>query len=119
MMRFVLIAWLSVAPAAAISAQRPVVPGTAPRVTVTTREVVMADIPEANRRLLDVGRVRHRSVRGGAIGFVVGAAAGAFVGCLANRDDYGVLCGGQSDTTVLLGAGLGGVLGAVVGSRYL
>jgi hypothetical protein len=68
-----------------------------------------------------VGRVeqsrgRKLSVLGGVLGFVVGGAGGGVVGCLANRDDYGVFCGGQSDTKVVLGAALGGVAGAALGA---
>ncbi len=56
------------------------------------------------------------SLLGGVIGFVVGAAAGFTLGCLANKDDYGVFCGGQNDTKVFVGAAVGGVVGATVGA---
>jgi hypothetical protein len=59
---------------------------------------------------------RKPNVTGGIIGFVVGAAAGATVGCLANKDDYGVFCAGQNDTKVVVGALVGGVAGAAVGA---
>jgi gas vesicle protein len=59
---------------------------------------------------------RRPNVTGGIIGFVVGAAAGATVGCLANKDDYGVFCGGQDDTKVVVGAAVGGVVGAAIGA---
>lgn len=59
---------------------------------------------------------RKPNVTGGIIGFVVGAAAGATVGCLANKDDYGVFCAGQNDTKVVVGALVGGAAGAAVGA---
>ena len=59
---------------------------------------------------------RKRSLAGGIGGFLVGAAAGGTIGCLANSDDYGVFCGGQSDTKVVVGAALGGIAGAALGA---
>ena len=65
---------------------------------------------------LEQSRGRKLSVAGGVAGFLVGGAAGAALGCLANRDDYGVFCGGQSDTKVAVGALLGGAAGAALGA---
>jgi hypothetical protein len=62
---------------------------------------------------------RRYSVGGGVVGFVVGAAAGGALGCLANKDDYGVFCGGQDDTKVFVGAALGAAAGAVLGAVLL
>jgi len=59
---------------------------------------------------------RRPNYLAGAIGLVVGAAAGGAVACLANRDDYGVYCAGQDDTKVAVGVALGGVAGAVAGA---
>lgn len=59
---------------------------------------------------------RKLSVTGGVLGLLVGGAGGAALGCLANRDDYGVFCGGQSDTKVVVGAALGGAAGAALGA---
>ncbi|MES2124962.1 MAG: hypothetical protein V4503_09795 [Gemmatimonadota bacterium] len=64
---------------------------------------------------LEISRGRHSSLPATVLGFFGGAALGGFgLGCLANRDDYGVLCGGQHDTRLVVGAGLGGLLGAFV-----
>ncbi len=53
----------------------------------------------------------------GIVGGVLGAAAGGFaLGCLANRDSYGVLCGGQNDTKLAIGAVTGGLAGAALGA---
>ena len=65
---------------------------------------------------LEQSRGRKLSVAGGVLGFLVGGAGGAALGCLANRDDYGVFCGGQSDTKVAVGAVLGGAAGAALGA---
>ena len=65
---------------------------------------------------LEQSRGQKLSVGGGVIGFLVGGAGGAALGCLANRDDYGVFCGGQSDTKVVVGAALGGAAGAALGA---
>lgn len=64
-------------------------------------------------------RARKPSVVGGVVGFVLGAAAGGALGCLANEDDYGVFCGGQDDRKVYLGAALGGVVGGTLGALLL
>lgn len=116
-MRYLLVACLCVAPTAAISAQHPVAGMPAPPPGHVRSAPNPAIIPEANRRLLDRSVAHRRSLTGGVVGLVVGAAAGAFVGCLANRDDYGVLCGGQSDTKVFVGAAIGATAGALIGSR--
>lgn len=65
---------------------------------------------------LERSRGRRLSVAGGVGGFLLGAAAGGALGCLANRDSYGVYCGGQDDTTVFVGAALGGAAGALLGA---
>ena len=65
---------------------------------------------------LERSRGRKLSVAGGVLGFLIGGAGGAALGCLANRDDYGVFCGGQSDTKVVVGAVLGGAAGAALGA---
>jgi membrane associated rhomboid family serine protease len=65
---------------------------------------------------VEQSRGRRLSVAGGVLGFLVGGAGGAALGCLANRDDYGVFCGGQSDTKVVVGAALGGAAGAALGA---
>ncbi len=117
-MRLLILAFLLATPLA-MPAQMPASPRHPTPHAVIRSAPEVATIPRANRQLLEGSLIRRRTVTGGVIGFVVGAAAGAFVGCLANRDDYGVLCGGQGDTKVLVGAGVGAVVGALVGGRYL
>ncbi len=74
-------------------------------------------IPMSRVRRLEVSRGRKPSTVGGAIGAVLGGLSGAFAaGCLANRDDYGVLCGGQDDTKLVDGGLVGGAVGATVGA---
>ena len=52
----------------------------------------------------------------GVAGLLVGVALGGAAGCAANRDSYGVFCGGQSDTKVAAGAAIGGIAGAALGA---
>ena len=52
----------------------------------------------------------------GVLGLLLGAGVGGALGCLANKDDYGVYCGGQDDTKVIVGAALGGLAGAAAGA---
>jgi len=59
---------------------------------------------------------RRYSVAGGIGGFILGGVAGGALGCLANKDDYGVFCGGQDDTKVFVGAALGAAVGAALGA---
>ena len=58
---------------------------------------------------------QRSSVAGAVAGFVVGLAAGGAVGCALNNDSYGVFCGGQNDTKVVVAAGIGGAAGALLG----
>jgi hypothetical protein len=76
-------------------------------------------IPARDVVRLQASRGTGPSVLGGVVGVLLGGAAGGAGGCLANRDDYGVFCGGQRDTRVVLGAVLGGAAGAVVGAVAL
>lgn len=66
--------------------------------------------------LTEQARVRRSSTTAIVVGSVIGLAAGAAVGCKINSDDYGVFCGGQSDTTVVVSALIGGAVGGVVGA---
>ena len=52
----------------------------------------------------------------GIVGLLLGMGVGGALGCLANKDDYGVYCGGQDDTKVIVGAALGGLAGAAAGA---
>lgn len=74
------------------------------------------EIPLAAITRLERSEGRKSNLLGGAVGLVVGAAAGGAVGCLANSDDYGVFCGGQSDAKVAAGAAVGAATGAVLGA---
>lgn len=78
-------------------------------------------IPFGTVTRMEVSRGKRLNIPVGVVGLVLGGAAGGAVGCLANRDSYGVFCGGQDDTKVIagavLGAAVGGVLGAVVFRR--
>jgi len=66
---------------------------------------------------LELSRGHKPSIVGGVVGFVLGAGMGGFgLGCLANRDDYGVVCAGQNDTKFWVGAVGGGVLGGLLGA---
>lgn len=115
---------------------RPVLPGERLRVTVTTpapatvtgrylsrsasvlqlQADTATSIPLAAIRTIEVSGGRKANLLGGVVGFVLGAGAGAALGCLANEDDYGVYCGGQDDGKVIGGAILGGAVGAAVGA---
>ena len=73
--------------------------------------------PLADITRLDVSRGYKPSLVGGVVGGILGAAMGGFgLGCLANRDDYGVVCAGQNDTKFWVGAVGGGVLGGLLGA---
>lgn len=79
-------------------------------------------IPFATVQRFEVSHGRKLSVLGAVVGAVVGGAVGFFgVGCFANKDSYGVPCGGQDDTKFVIGGlvgGLaGGALGALIGRR--
>jgi hypothetical protein len=76
--------------------------------------VPLADISRLERSL-----GRQPSTAGAIGGFVLGFVAGGLVGCHFNRDSYDVFCAGQNDTKVVGGAVLGGVVGAVLGSRVI
>jgi hypothetical protein len=73
-------------------------------------------IPRENILRLEQSLGRKPSVPAGIVGFLVGGLAGGALGCLANKDDYGVYCGGQDDTKVIVGAALGGIGGALLGA---
>jgi hypothetical protein len=83
---------------------------------VLSRGAAMVTLPLVSITQVEVSRGRTPSVAGGVVGFLLGAAAGGALACAANRDDYGVYCGGQEDTKLVLGAALGGVTGAALGA---
>ena len=59
---------------------------------------------------------RKPNVTMGVVGLVAGAAVGGVIGCAVNSDSYGVFCGGQDDTKVVVGASLGGIAGGMLGA---
>jgi hypothetical protein len=66
-------------------------------------------------RGLEVSLGRRPSLLRATLGFLIGGTVGFFaVGCLANRDSYGVLCLGQDDSKCLIGAVAGGLAGAAI-----
>lgn len=73
-------------------------------------------IPREAIRSLERSLGHRPGIAGGVVGLVLGAGAGGVLGCLANADDYGVFCGGQDDTKVIVGAALGGVAGGALGA---
>lgn len=76
-------------------------------------------IPLESISRLEWSSGRPPSIFGGVLGMIVGVAAGGAMACHANRDSYGVFCGGQDDTKMVVGAGLGGVAGAALGAFLL
>jgi hypothetical protein len=73
-------------------------------------------VPVAAIRRLELSTGRSPGLAGGIVGGLLGVGVGGFLGCVANRDSYGVLCGGQDDTKVIVGAALGGLAGGLAGA---
>ena len=73
-------------------------------------------IPRETIAKLEQSMGRKPNVATGILGAILGAGVGGALGCLANKDDYGVYCGGQDDTKVIVGAALGGLAGGAVGA---
>jgi hypothetical protein len=74
-------------------------------------------IPMAAIRRVEVSRGRRPSARWTALGAFGGGTVGALAGgCLANKDDYGVACGGQDDTKYVIGGIVGGLAGGALGA---
>ena len=73
-------------------------------------------IPRETISRIEQSMGRKPNVTTGIIGVLLGAGIGGALGCLANKDDYGVYCGGQDDTKVIVGAVLGGLAGAATGA---
>ena len=73
-------------------------------------------IPLATITRLEQSLGKKPNATGGIIGALLGLAVGGAAGCLANKDDYGVFCGGQDDTKVIVGAVVGGLAGAAIGA---
>jgi membrane associated rhomboid family serine protease len=67
----------------------------------TTHLMAQGSRPKASNR---------PNLTAGLLGFVVGGVAGAAVGCALNNDDYGVFCGGQDDTRVVVSGAIGGLV---------
>jgi hypothetical protein len=73
-------------------------------------------VPLSNIERIEWSQGRKPGILGGVVGFLVGGALGGVAGCAANRDSYGVFCGGQSDTKVAVGTAIGGIAGAALGA---
>lgn len=65
---------------------------------------------------LELSTGHSPGIVGGIVGALLGVGVGGFLGCVANQDSYGVLCGGQDDTKVIVGATLGGLAGGLAGA---
>ena len=83
---------------------------------VLSRDDALVTVPRASITRVEISRGRKPGVAGGMVGFLLGAAAGGALACAANRDDYGVFCGGQDDSKLIVGAALGGAAGAALGA---
>jgi hypothetical protein len=83
---------------------------------VLSRDTSQLTIPLAGITRVELSRGRKPNVATGVVGLLLGAAAGGAIGCAANSDDYGVYCGGQDDTKVIVGAALGAAAGATLGA---
>jgi hypothetical protein len=83
---------------------------------VLSRGATSVTFPLASIARVEVSRGRKPGIAGGVVGFLLGAAAGGAVACMANRDDYGVFCGGQDDAKLVVGAAVGGAAGAALGA---
>ena len=73
-------------------------------------------LPLASVTRLEQSQGKKPNLPAGILGLLLGAGIGGALGCLANPDDYGVFCGGQDDTKVIVGAVLGGVAGGLAGA---
>lgn len=73
-------------------------------------------IPRETIAKLEQSMGRKPNVATGILGAILGAGIGGALGCLANEDDYGVYCGGQDDTKVIVGAVIGGLAGGAAGA---
>jgi hypothetical protein len=74
-------------------------------------------VPADAIRRVEVSRGRRPSTKWAVLGGLAGGAVGAFAGgCLANKDDYGVLCAGQDDKKYVVGAAVGGLVGGALGA---
>ncbi len=83
---------------------------------VLSRDTAILALPLADISGVEVSRGRKPGIAGGVVGLLLGAAAGGVIACTANRDDYGVFCGGQDDTKLVIGAAIGGAAGATLGA---
>jgi hypothetical protein len=129
-----LVALVAFAPAAVAQGPELVV-GTRVRVTTTTsvtragayrgidQAALALQVDTATHRIpretiakLEQSMGRKPNVATGIVGAILGAGIGGALGCLANKDDYGVYCGGQDDTKVIVGAVIGGLAGGAAGA---
>ena len=73
-------------------------------------------IPRETIAKLEQSTGRKANVTTGILGAILGAGIGGALACFANTDDYGVYCGGQDDTKVIIGAVIGGLAGGAAGA---
>jgi hypothetical protein len=105
------------APTLALNERVGVFQGARDTILVLQTTAATLTVPISSIMRLELSSGRKLSKIGGVAGLLVGAGAGGFaLGCLANRDDYGVLCGGQNDTKFVVGAVVGGLAGAALGA---
>jgi len=90
--------------------------GAAPTGLILGIDSTTLTLPRERILRLDQSMGRKPNVPAGIAGLLLGVAAGGALGCLANKDDYGVYCGGQDDTKVIVGATLGGIAGGLIGA---
>jgi hypothetical protein len=83
---------------------------------ILSRDTSQLTIALAAITQVELSRGKKPNVTTGVVGLLLGAAAGGAIGCAANSDDYGVYCGGQDDTKVIVGAALGAAVGATLGA---
>lgn len=89
--------------------------------TDSTITLAAANYPITVRRseiqVLERSLGKHPNIAAVVISGIIGAGIGGIVGCAANADSYGVFCGGQNDTKVVVGAGVGAITAAVIGGK--
>jgi membrane associated rhomboid family serine protease len=76
----------------------------------------LLSFPAHQIAMIEQSAGRKPNVVIGLAGMAVGVAVGGVAGCAVNADSYGVFCGGQDDTKVVLGAAAGGITGALLGA---
>jgi hypothetical protein len=76
----------------------------------------LLSFPAHDIAIIEQSAGRKPNLAVGLAGMLVGVALGGVAGCAVNADSYGVFCGGQDDTKVVVGAVAGGLTGALLGA---